>query len=183
VLILWFFVGYKSRSLATFARVKAGKEQFDDPRKVLGFLCGGMMAIVTADCGTAGKSSAGSAHSPGRRGSIMIPALVGTSVHRLLKLAANGALIVLATWVPTEGTQEAPKQTDIWVNPGVSVGASTDPTTFVNTTDAGFIGVLERLSVGFVDDKQEWLFTTMTFRVTEVVFPHCRLALAIVSKC
>jgi hypothetical protein len=100
----------------------------------------------------------------------MIPALAGTSVHRLMKLAAHGAFIVLATGVPTEGTPQAPKQSDTWVNPGVSVGASTDPTKFVNTTDAGFIGVLERLSVGFVDDKQEWLFTTMTFRVTEVVF-------------
>ena len=100
----------------------------------------------------------------------MIPALAGTSVQRLMKLAANCALIVLATWVPTEGTQGAPKQTDIWVNPGVSVEAPTDPAKFVNTTDAGFIGVLERLSVAFLDDKQQWLFTTMTFRVTEVVF-------------
>ena len=54
----------------------------------------------------------------------MIPcaALAGTSVYRLMKLSANAALIVLATWVPTEGTQQAPKQLDVWVNPGVSVG-------------------------------------------------------------
>jgi hypothetical protein len=100
----------------------------------------------------------------------MTPALTGASVHRLLKLAANAALMMLTTWVPSEGTQQAPQQTDVWVNPGVGAGAPKDPTQFVNTTDAGFVGVLEGLSVGFLDDKQRWLFTTMTFRVSEVVF-------------
>ena len=82
----------------------------------------------------------------------------------------NAALMVLATLVAGDGTQLAPKQTEIWVNPGVSVGASGDPAQFVNTTDAAFIGVLEDVSAGFLDDKQQWLFTTMTFRVTDVVF-------------
>lgn len=100
----------------------------------------------------------------------MISHSATTSFHRFMKSAAHAALIVLATGVPSEGAQQAPKQLDIWFNPGVGVGAPRDPTKFVTTTDAGFVGVLERLSVGFVGDTQQWLFTTMTFRVTEVVF-------------
>ena len=91
-----------------------------------------------------------------------------------MKVVALAAVMVLAIWSSSERTvqapDQAPKQTEIWFNPGVGPGAPRDPTKFVSTTDAGFVGVLERLSVGFLDDKQQWLFTTMTFRVTEVVF-------------
>jgi hypothetical protein len=84
------------------------------------------------------------------------------------------AVMVLATSSSSERTVQAPqqavKQTEIWFNPGVGPGAPGDPTKFVNSTDAGFVGILEHVSVGFLDDKQEWLFTTMTFRVTETIF-------------
>jgi hypothetical protein len=91
-----------------------------------------------------------------------------------MNVVALAAVMVLTTWSSSDrivqAPTQAPKQTEIWVNPGVGPGAPRDPTRFVNTTDAGFVGVLERLSVEFLDDKQHWLFTTMTFRVTEVVF-------------
>src|SRR5687768_3649499 len=91
-----------------------------------------------------------------------------------MNVVALAAVMVLTTWSSShrivQAPTQAPKQTEIWFNPGVGPGAPRDPTKFVNSTDAGFVGVLERVSVGFLDDKQEWLFTTMTFRVTETVF-------------
>jgi hypothetical protein len=91
-----------------------------------------------------------------------------------MKVVALAAVMVLAAWTTShravQAPRQPPKQTEIWFNPGVGPGPPADPIKFVNSTDAGFAGVLERVSVAFLDDKQEWLFTTMTFRVTETVF-------------
>jgi hypothetical protein len=76
-----------------------------------------------------------------------------------------GTLILLGSILQAQRGQD-----ETWVNPGVGPGAPTDLPTFVRSTDAGFVGVLEQVSVSFIDREQQWLFTSMRFRVSEWLY-------------
>jgi hypothetical protein len=65
-------------------------------------------------------------------------------------------------------------QQDTWVNGGIGPGSQTDVQKFVRNTDAAFVGVLEEVSVKFLDDKQEWLFTSLRFRVSEWLYNNVK---------
>src|SRR5438874_1408470 len=84
-------------------------------------------------------------------------------------IALCGLLVLYGGFIEAQQGQQ-----DTWVNTGVGPGAPTDVQKFARNTDAAFIGVLDQVSVSFVDDKQEWLFTSLRFRVSEWLYNRVR---------
>ena len=82
-----------------------------------------------------------------------------------LSLTSCVLLVLLGGFVEA---QRDPQET--WVNPGVGPGATSDIQVFVQKTDAAFVGVLEDVSVNFVDDRHGALFTTLRFLVSDWLY-------------
>lgn len=102
----------------------------------------------------------------------------GTSrqLTRGVRLLAFGLAIAIALGTALARAQAVQNTPEQWYNPGIGPGAPRGLAAFAAKTDAAFVGLLQKVSVEFVDEKQEWLFTILMFKPTEWIKPSTHLA-------
>ena len=91
------------------------------------------------------------------------------TVRHVLDLIAHADTVLEVQQRPTEKRSYASASEEVSVDVGLSAPSTTNLSQFLANTDLAFVGVLEQVSVEFVDAAREDLRTRMAFRPTEVL--------------